>query len=91
MGDLLTPDEAAQRLRVCTKTLRRLRQAGAIRYVAVTKRKIFYRPEDCAAFIEQRATVSEPVERPRNNAKPNRRRGGNVVSFTARRRERLGG
>lgn len=89
MPDLLSHDQAAARLHVCAKTLRRIRQKGLIRYVAVTERKIFYRPEDCDAYLASCERVAVPIE-------PTKRRGGsrlrneaNVVSFTARRQERL--
>jgi excisionase family DNA binding protein len=86
---LLTPEQAAERLRVSTKTLRQLRQRGLIRYVAVTQRKLLYRPEDCDAFVQSRLTVEEAPMLTRN--RPTRRaKSGNVVSFLARRRERLG-
>ncbi|MGO1304080.1 MAG: helix-turn-helix domain-containing protein [Sphingomonas parapaucimobilis] len=55
MTELLTPDQAARRLSVCTKTLRRIRQDGHIRYVAITDRKIRYRPEDCDDYVASRA------------------------------------
>ncbi|MCW2363511.1 MULTISPECIES: helix-turn-helix domain-containing protein [unclassified Sphingobium] len=51
---LLTPAEAAARLHISDKTLRRLRQQGHIRYVAITPRKIRYRPEDCDAYVMSR-------------------------------------
>jgi excisionase family DNA binding protein len=85
---LLTHDQAAVRIGVCAKTLRQLRKQGLIRYVAVTGRKILYRPEDCDAFLESRVTVDVP-------SKPTHRRGRrlrseqNVISFTARRQERM--
>jgi hypothetical protein len=87
MRGLLTPDEAAAHLRVCVKTLRQLRQAGLIRYVAVTPRKIFYRPEDCDAYLESCAKVetSSPTHRRRAQRL---RADTNVVSFSARRQER---
>ena len=85
---LLTPEEAAAYLRVCTKTLRRLRQEGLIPYVAVTERKIFFRPEDCDEFVKRRVTSAPiaPVTKRRGTKRVARQ--GNVVSFTARRQER---
>lgn len=35
---LLTADEAAERLGICERTLRRLRQKGEIAYIALTER-----------------------------------------------------
>jgi hypothetical protein len=89
---LLTEAEAAARLRVCTKTLRSLRRTGQIRYVAVTQRKILYRPEDCDAFVDARSRTEEPVSYtpPRPRPRTGKRHGATVVSFTARRQQRLG-
>lgn len=88
MNDLLTPDEAAARVRVCTKTLRQLRQQGLIRYVQVSPRKIFYRPEDCDAYLENCSTFAVP-SMPTKRRRHRLRNEQNVVSFTARRQERL--
>lgn len=90
MTNLLTEAEAAEALRVCTRTLRRLRQAGSIRYVSITPRTILYRPEDLNAFIEQRSQICHDYT-PTRNVRTNRKaKDQNVVSFTARRRERRG-
>lgn len=87
MSALLTHEEAAARLRVCPKTLRSIRQRGLIRYVAVTPRKIFYRPEDCDAYLESCVRTEAYAPTARRKA-PKLRGPGNVVSFTARRQER---
>ncbi len=87
---LLTEAEAAEALKVCTRTLRRLRQSGSIRYVSVTPRTILYRPEDLHAFIEQRTKICHD-HTPTRNVRTNRKRQDQtVVSFTARRLERRG-
>jgi hypothetical protein len=83
---LLTEEQAAARLLMHPRTLRKLRQEGKIRYVALTNRKIAYKPEDCAAFVEQHVR-QEPQHLPRpRSGRPriNSRRGGNIVPFTAR-------
>ena len=59
---LLTPLEAALRLHVSDKTLRRIRQQGHIRYVALTERKIRYRPEDCDAYVASRIREDEQCQ-----------------------------
>jgi hypothetical protein len=84
---LLTPDEAAAYLRVCAKTLRSIRQRGLIRYVAMTPRKILYRLEDCDAYLAScvRTEVQVPT---RQRGRKSLRGGGNVVSFSERRRAR---
>jgi len=51
MIQLLTEAEAAQLLRIGERTLRELRKARKIRYVAITARKIAYRLEDCEEYI----------------------------------------
>jgi hypothetical protein len=86
--ELLTHDEAAAHLHVCPKTLRSLRQRGLISYVAVTKRKILYRPEDLDAYLASRVTteVYQPTERRRGKRLRN---APNVVSFMAGRRDRI--
>jgi hypothetical protein len=86
---LLTHDEAAARIGVCAKTLRQLRKQGAIRYVAVTARLIKYRPEDCDAFLESRVTVDVPAEPTHRRRGKRLRSAGNVVSFSARREQRI--
>lgn len=89
---LLTPEEAADRMRVSTKTLRQLRRLGLIRYVAITERKILYRPEDCAAFIASKVRADDPAAapQPRPRSRTSHRKAGNVVSFTAQRQARRG-
>jgi len=79
--DLLTEREAAERLRVCERTLRGLRKRGLIRYVAITKRKIMYRPEDCAEYVESRLRQESPAN-DRAAPRPIRRRSGNIIPFS---------
>jgi hypothetical protein len=82
---LLTEEQAADRLLMHPRTLRKLRQSGEIRYVALAGRKIAYRPEDCEAYIQSRVRQSDPVviHRPRPRAVGNRR-SGNIIPFSAR-------
>ncbi len=89
---LLTEEEAAEQLRLCPRTLRRERQAGRIRYVALAGRRIAYRPEDCLAYIESRLRLETPSRTvPRPKASRKRNGGANVLSFTARREARIAG
>lgn len=82
---LLTEKEAADRLLVGPRTLRKLRQAGQIRYVALTGRKIGYRPEDCLAFIESRTKQEAPASTPRHRGRAaGNRSSGNIVPFSVR-------
>jgi predicted site-specific integrase-resolvase len=85
---LLTHEQAAERIGVCAKTLRQFRKQGLIRYVAVTHRKIFYRPEDCDAFLESRITLDVP-KLPTERRRRQLRQSQNVISFSARRQERM--
>ena len=87
---LLTETEAAEALRVCARTLRRLRKRGDIRYVAVTSRTVAYRLEDLQAFIEKRSLTCNDVNPTRRSAPRRQPGGGAVVGFTARRREQMG-
>jgi excisionase family DNA binding protein len=82
---LLTEEQAAERLLLHPRTLRKLRQSGAIRYVALTGRRVAYRPEDCIAYVESRARQEEalPPRRPKSRAAGNRR-AGNIIPFSAR-------
>lgn len=65
MSILLTPQEAAKRLLISERTLRDLKRTGAISYVAVGARRIAYREEDLAAFIESRVRQEPgPQQRP---------------------------
>src|SRR5687767_10816160 len=79
---LLTETEAADALRVCARTLRRLRQRGEIRYVAITRRTVAYRPEDLAAFVEQRTRMCQDSTPTRRIRAARQRHGDSVVSFT---------
>lgn len=82
---LLTEEQAAERLLLHPRTLRKLRQAGEIRYVALAGRKIAYRPEDCAAYVETRVRKAESyAPRPRPGRTVGNRRGGNILTFSAR-------
>lgn len=86
---LLRPEEAAAYLDVCPKTLRSIRQRGLLPYVAVTARKIMYRTEDLDAYLA--SCVRTEVYRPTARRRPSKRLSAqaNVVSFSARRQERL--
>lgn len=78
----LTPAEAAARLRICTKTLGKLRRDGLIRYVAVTARKVGYLPQDCDDYLESRARYAEPIQSRPRVGKRRLVRTGNVVPIT---------
>jgi len=50
---LLTEAEAAEQLGIAPRTLRALRSAGKIRYVRPSPRKIYYKPEDVAEYLDR--------------------------------------
>lgn len=82
---LLTEEQAAERLLMTTRTLRKLRMAGKIRYVALTDRRIAYKLEDCLAYIESRLRQEiAPPEKPRRARAVGNRRSGNILTFSAR-------
>lgn len=80
---LLTEGEAAGLLGISERTLRDIRRNGEIRYVAVSKRIIRYRIEDCREYIEAHVRAESPPQ-----ARPGRQRvkrpSGNVVRFSQR-------
>ncbi len=97
MTQLLTEVEAAQLLRMGTRTLRELRRQRKIHYVALTARKIAYRLEDCEEYIASRLRLdsgpacADPVGQgtsgngKRGRARPGASmRHGNVVPFSQR-------
>lgn len=59
---LLDAAAAAARIKVCTKTLGRLRRAGKIRYYATGGRAFYYSEEDCVAYLDSCATVAQRSE-----------------------------
>lgn len=82
---LLTEDEAAQELRVCTRTLRKERQAGRLPYVLIG-RCVRYSPQDLETYIEKARTcqfVSERAPRSTITRSPSM-----VVDFEAARATR---
>ncbi|WP_413714853.1 helix-turn-helix domain-containing protein [Sphingobium sp. B2D3C] len=84
---LLTPAQAAARLHISDKTLRRLRQQGHIRYVAITERKIRYRPEDCDAYVASRVRENEQCQSTSRKTRRSTSTTSNIVAadFMARR------
>ncbi|WP_081504249.1 helix-turn-helix domain-containing protein [Sphingomonas sp. PAMC 26621] len=83
---LLTPEEAAARIHVCTKTLRQLRRDGHIRYIAISDRVIRYRPEDCDDFIEGRVRKAPECQSTSRKTRrtSNSTSSGKVVAFSER-------
>ncbi len=86
---LLTPQEAAERLRLSERTLRDLKRTGAIRYVAISPGRIAYRADDLAEYITTRVQCDQaPEPKPRTKRRVSVRAGTahNIVPFSQRRR-----
>lgn len=82
---LLTEKEAAHRLSLSTRTLRKARQAGTLRYVLIG-RAVRYTEDDLTTFIDSLRTV-QPACPP--SAQPTRstrstRKGAKIIPFTDR-------
>jgi hypothetical protein len=78
MADLLTAEQAAARLGMCERTLRKLRQRGEIAYIALTDRKFAYTEADCEDFLSARRRKDEPCP------SPSHLRGRRISSMTSR-------
>jgi len=79
--ELLTAAEAAARLKMCERTLRRLRQKGAIPYYETGGRSYSYSVEDCDNYLASRRRQDEaPCPHPSN---PPIRRTGSTTSRSA--------
>ena len=87
MSALLTENEAAEQIGVAPRTLRALRSAGKIRYVRPSPRKIYYKPEDVAEYIE-RVTCQDnppcPSTNPRKARPSSSITGGKVIGIMDR-------
>lgn len=84
MTPLIPEPEAAERLRTCTKTLRRYRQQGRLHFVKIGK-TICYTEQDLADFIDSQRQVAAPPPARRGPAPQNRgkaARPGVVVPFS---------
>ncbi|MGW8201934.1 helix-turn-helix domain-containing protein [Sphingomonas bisphenolicum] len=87
---LLTEPEAADRLRLCTRTLRKARQAGQLHYVLIG-RAVRYTVEDLESYVEQLRQVQPvcpPVQPTRRISVPRRTGERVIVPFTERNRGR---
>lgn len=86
---LLTEAEAAERLRVCQRTLRKARQSGLLHYVAIG-RAVRYTVDDLESFVATLRQVQSHCPKPRTNVKSVRSagKGGVIVPFTVANRRR---
>lgn len=83
---LLTESEAADRLRLCTRTLRKERQAGRLRYVLIG-RAVRYSVADLESYVEQLRQVQPvcpPVESTRRTSVQRPAGGRVVIPFSER-------
>ena len=80
MTALLTEQEAAEALRVCTRTLRQARKDGRLTYVLIG-RCVRYTMDDLESFIAVSRQDTMPRKRiTRRAARP----AGKIIPFTAR-------
>ena len=80
----LSPAEAAAALRISERTLRDLRNSGAIGYIQITPRRIEYTQCDLDAFREARRRQELVMPAPASKVRQISRRGGNIIPFTQR-------
>lgn len=86
---LLTEAEAAERMRLCTRTLRKARQEGLLHFVLIG-RAVRYTMADLESYIERLRQVQPQCSPPRptrRSSMPNKRQ-GEVVPFTVRNADR---
>lgn len=88
---LLTEDEAAARLQICGRTLRKERQAGNVRYILIG-RCVRYHPDDLAELVAAKRTVERPMATGRKGSGKRKvaptRGSGVIVPFSERQRRR---
>lgn len=86
---LLTEAEAADRLRLCQRTLRKARREGKLRYVLIG-RAVRYTEDDLTSFIDSLRTVQPacpPKPQPTRSARSTRK-GAQIIPFTDRNRRK---
>lgn len=81
---LLTEPEAAEALRLSTRTLRKARSEGRLTYVLIG-RSVRYTMDDLASFIEASRQDAQPCDKHTRRQTTARPRNGKIVPFTARR------
>ena len=82
---LLTEAEAAERLRVCQRTLREARKDGRLHYVLLG-RSVRYTIDDLESFIASNRKVNPPctVKPPAPRSTGRRNKGAQIIPFTVR-------
>jgi excisionase family DNA binding protein len=88
---LLTEPEAAERLRVCTRTLRKARKEGTLHYVLIG-RSVRYTVQDLESFGEGLRKVEPacppPASTRRTSVSRAKRTGAVIVPFKERNKRR---
>lgn len=82
---LLTEPEAAEALRLSTRTLRKARSEGRLTYVLIG-RAVRYTMADLADFIEAHAMTETVANAPKPRATAKAATSGNIVPFSQRRK-----
>lgn len=82
MSPLLTETQAAEFLQMSERSVRKVRQAGALRFVQIG-RLIRYRIDDIQGFIENCVVVNENTATTRSSPRASSR-GTKIKSFTER-------
>lgn len=77
---LLTEAAAASILGISVRTMRRIRHAGGILYVRISRRRIGYRPQDVEDYLDRQSRRDTPHRPAPGKPEPPRR--GKVVPFS---------
>ena len=85
-SEYLTVEEAAEIARCHPVTIRRAFESGRLRAFRPAQR-VLIREDDLRAYIESKAAVPEPHERPTRPGRSRRPRPGSVASLRALERE----
>lgn len=81
---LMTEAEAAERLSLCTRTLRKARQEGALPFVLIG-RAVRYTMADLESYIEKQRQTAAPCQPSANvMRRPVKRHSAVIVPFTER-------
>jgi len=83
MTALLTEQEAAAALRLCTRTLRKERQAGRLPYILIG-RSVRYAPEDLDQFVATMRTIETSRPKRSGGKASANHRAGVIVPFSQR-------
>lgn len=91
---LLTEDEAAQAMRLCTRTLRNARKSGQLRYILIG-RAVRYTVEDLQDYVDSLRQVQQlcPPQKPpaATSKRSAKRAGAQIIPFHLRNARSTGG